>query len=170
MKQLGEMIVSKNLTKQTNELNRLACRGIIYQNDKLLMIYSKFYNDYTFPGGGAENGEDEVLALERECREEAGVIIHNVRPFFKTIEKREIDEESYLLHESHFYLCDIKEFCEKALCDYEVDLGYETRWLTVDEAIFFDEKKKALLKDSDYDGVLERELRILYELKKVIEV
>lgn len=167
MKQLGEMIVSKNLTNQSNETTRLAARGIICRDGKFLMIYSNYYNDYTFPGGGVENGEDEVLALERECREEAGVIIDNVRPFFKTVEKIEIDQDTYLIHESHFYLCDIKEFCERALCDYEVDLGYETRWLTIDEAIEADTYKRSLLDEFDYDGVLERELRILYALKEM---
>ena len=84
--------------------------------------------------------------------------------------KRELDEETYLLHESHFYLCDIKNFTERHLEDYEVALGYETVWVSIDEAIKRDEEKMSLLTPSDYTGVLERELLVLNKLKKMIEV
>ena len=64
MKQLGEIIVSKLLNNQTKEVYRQAARGIISDGDKVLMIYCAFFNDYTFPGGGVENGEDPLKALE----------------------------------------------------------------------------------------------------------
>jgi 8-oxo-dGTP pyrophosphatase MutT (NUDIX family) len=168
MEQLGKLIISKTLSGQTIEKYRLAARGIIIDNGKLLMIHSKFYNDYTFPGGGVENGEEELLALNRECEEEAGVVIKNVRPFYKTVEKREINDKEYLIHESHFYLCEIKEYCEMHLENYEIDLGYEPVWISIDEAIQFDIEKINLLSEDDYKGVLERELLILYKLKEII--
>ena len=170
MEQLGKLIVSNNLHNQTRQKYRLAARGIILKEDKILMIYSKFYNDYTFPGGGVENGEDEILALERECIEEAGVEVKNVRPFCKIFEKRELDEETFLLHESHFYLCEIKKFTERHLEDYEIALGYETVWISIDEAIKRDEDKMHLLTDHDYKGVLERELLVLNKLKKMLNI
>lgn len=163
---LGDMITSKTLNGQTIEKYRLAARGIIYSENKVLMIHSSFYDDCTFPGGGVENGEDIIVALERECSEEAGIIIKNVRPFFKTIEKRELDTESYLIHESHFFLCEIEKYVPQHLETYEVELGYKPIWITVEEAIKKDLAKLALLKDTDYTGVLERELRILYALKE----
>lgn len=170
MEQLGKVIVSNNLHNQTRQRYRLAARGIIIKEDKILMIYSSFYNDYTFPGGGVENGEDEILALRRECVEEAGVEIENVRPFCKIFEKRELDEESYLLHESHFYLCDIKEYTQRHLEDYEVALGYETVWVSIDDAIKSDERKMHSLTEKDYTGVLERELLVLRKLKKITSI
>lgn len=168
MEQLGKLIISKTLSGQKIEKYRLAARGIIIENGKLLMIHSKFYHDYTFPGGGVENGENELLALKRECEEEAGVVITNVRPFYKTIEKREINDEEYLIHESHFYLCEIKEYCETHLENYEIDLGYEPVWISIDDAIELDVEKKNLLSEKDYKGVLERELLILNKLKEMI--
>ena len=156
MKQLGEIIVSKLLTGQTKETYRQAARGIIRDGDNVLMIYCAFFNDYTFPGGGVENGEDPIKALQRECSEEAGVIIKNIRPFYKILEKREKDEETYLLHESLFYLCDIEE--------YEIELGYKAVWISIDAAIKNNLLKLAKLTENDYTGVLERELRILEEL------
>ena len=38
--------------------------------------------------------------------------------------------------------------------------------MDIDEAIKLDNERMLALKDTDYKGVLERELRILYELKK----
>lgn len=167
MQQLGEIIVSKTLNNQTKEVHRIASRGIIREGNNVLMIHCTFYNDYTFPGGGVEKGEDPMFALERECREEAGVVIKNVRPFYKIIEKRELDEENYVYHESLFYLCDIDSFCEQHLELYEIELGYEPVWISIDEAIEKDINKMNLLTDTDYKGVLERELRILYKLKEI---
>ena len=166
MQTLGDMIVSKTLDKQNIEKYRLAARGIIYDGTKVLMIHSSFYDDCTFPGGGVENGEDVMVALHRECSEEAGIIVKNVRPFYKTIEKRELDNESYLIHESHFFLCEIEKFVPQHLESYEVELGYKPIWITVEEAIAKNLKKLALLKETDYAGVLERELRILNALKE----
>ena len=166
MIQLGEMIVSKTLSGQTIEKNRKAARGIIKDGNKLYMIHCAFYNDYTFPGGGVEEGENPILALKRECMEEAGVIIKNIRPFYKIVEKREVDNDSYLIHESFFYLCDVADYCEPKLESYEIEYGYSALWMDIDEAIKLDNERMHALKDTDYKGVLERELRILYELKK----
>ena len=86
MKQLGDIIVSQLLSGQTNETYRQAARGIVRDGNNVLMIYCAFYGDYTFPGGGVENGEDPLNALKRECNEEAGVIIKNIRPFYKIVD------------------------------------------------------------------------------------
>ena len=165
MKQLGENIVSQLLSGQTKETYRQAARGIIRNGDNVLMIYCAYFNDYTFPGGGVENGENPLSALQRECSEEAGVIIKNIRPFYKIVEKREVDEETYLTHESLFYLCDVEGYCEPHLEDYEVELGYKAVWISIDEAIKNNLAKMNLLTENDYTGVLERELRILNMLK-----
>lgn len=166
MKTLGDMIVSTTLKDQSVEKHRIAARGIIYNEGKVLMIYSSFYNDATFPGGGVENGEDVIVALERECSEEAGVIVKNIRPFYKTIEKRELDSESYLIHESHFFLCDVAKLVKQHLESYEVALGYQPVWMKIEEAIVMNTAKMSKLNDTDYKGVLERELRILKKLKE----
>lgn len=167
MQTLGDMIISTTLTDQSKEKYRLAARGIIHNDGKVLMIYSSFYNDCTFPGGGVENGEDILVALERECSEEAGILIKNIKPFYKTFEKRELDSDSYLIHESHYFLCDIDKYVKQHLETYEVALGYKPVWITIDEAIEKDSNKMLKLRDTDYKGVLERELRILKKLKEI---
>ena len=168
MQQLGEMIVSTTLNNQSNEIFRTASRGIIRDGNQVLMIHCGFYDDYTFPGGGVENGEDPVVALSRECMEEAGVIIKNIRPFYKIIEKRDLDDVKYMYHESLFYLCDIDGYCEQHLESYEIELGYKPVWISIDEALKNNKIRMSMLKDTDYKGVLEREIRILSKLKESV--
>ena len=166
MQQLGELIVSNNLNKHSKEKFRVAARGIIRNNDTVLMIHCAFYNDYTFPGGGVEDGEDPVYALTRECMEEAGVVIKNVKPFYKIVEERQMEEEYYMHHESLFYLCEIDSLCEQHLESYEIELGYKPVWIKIDDAIENNIARMNMLNENDYKGVLERELRILYKLKE----
>lgn len=166
MKQLGEMIVSNTITNQKIEKYRKAARGIIRDGNNVLMIHCTYFNDYTFPGGGVEDKEDPIETLKRECSEEAGVIIKNIIPFYKIVEKREIDEEAYLIHESLFYLCEIEGYCEQHLESYEVELGYNPVWISIDDAIDNNILRMNALTDTDYKGVLEREIRILKVLKE----
>ena len=39
--------------------------------------------------------------------------------------------------------------------------------MDIDEAILNNEHKRSLLNEDDYDGVLERELRVLYRVKEL---
>lgn len=166
MQQLGEVIVSNNLDVKTRETYRMAARGIIKVGDNLLMIHCAFYNDYTFPGGGVELGEDPVNTLMRECSEEAGIVIKNVRPFYKIVEKRQMEIDYYMHQESLFYLCEIDSYCEQHLETYEIELGYKPVWIKIDDAIKNNIERMNALTENDYKGVLERELRILYKLKE----
>ena len=57
---------------------RKSVRAIIIQNNKLLVIERKFPDDlyWVLPGGGIEKSDvDEKSAIQRECKEEAGVEI-----------------------------------------------------------------------------------------------
>ncbi len=166
MKQLGDTIVSNNLNFKMKETHRTAARGIIKHGNEVLMIHCAYFNDYTFPGGGVEEGEDPILALHRECMEEAGVVVKDIKPFYKIVENREIDDDTYLMHESLFYLCEVESYCDTNLESYEVELGYKAVWISIDEAIMRDEERMSELKETDYKGVLERELRILRALKE----
>ena len=168
MEQLGSLIISNTLNGQEKEVYRKAARGIIKHGDDVYMIHCAYFDDYTFPGGGVEEGEDPILALIRECKEEAGVVIKNIRPFYKIVEKREVSEDTYMIHESFFYLCDVDSYCPTNLESYEIELGYSAKWISIDEAIMHDERRRSLLKDIDYKGVLEREIRILNALKNIV--
>lgn len=60
MRKLSEIIVEDGI-KDKNSYNwvRKASRGIVLKDDKVLMIYSPVFDDYTFPGGGVK--KDRVI-------------------------------------------------------------------------------------------------------------
>ena len=62
-------------------------------------------------------------------------------------------------------MCDIDQYCEPHLEEYEIELGYKAVWISIDEAIENNILKMNKLTENDYTGVLKRELRILEELK-----
>lgn len=49
-------------------------RAIIRRDDMLLLVQHKGYNTWCLPGGGIDEGEGLVAALERELMEELGVV------------------------------------------------------------------------------------------------
>lgn len=170
MKHLGEEIIQEGFDS-TVVKNRDAARGIIFNNkNELLFIYSSYYNDVSFPGGGVEDGETLVSTLFRECLEEVGAVIDTHKDFYKIVEKRVngISREDCNIFTSYYYICTYKELVEPSLLDYEKELGYKTVWMSIEDAIKLNtETLSKLIKNNKYTGVVERELRIIKELQKM---
>lgn len=61
----------KNYAPDLEEIYRVAVRGIIFIDGKLLMIEDSF-GEVKLPGGGIDDGEDDYKALAREVKEETG--------------------------------------------------------------------------------------------------
>ena len=57
---------------------RHAARGIVLKGEDILLLYTQRYHDYSLPGGGIDDGEDEVEGLIRELREETAFEAHEV--------------------------------------------------------------------------------------------
>jgi ADP-ribose pyrophosphatase YjhB (NUDIX family) len=118
---------------------RKAARGIIMRGSDILLLYTKRYNDYSFPGGGVDEHEDLIEGLKRELAEETGAknitviqeygIIDEYRPHYKP--------EYDLIHMiSYFYVCSIDEELDKAnLEDYEIANGMSSVWINIHDAI-----------------------------------
>ena len=66
---------TKDHNRNSARLIRPSVRAIIIQSGRIAMIHSLKYNYYKFPGGGIENSENHLLALLREVREEAGLMV-----------------------------------------------------------------------------------------------
>ncbi len=77
---IHELVTLKN----RNELPwRNAVQGYIKDDDN--NVIAIYIDDYIkFPGGGIDNDENPVAALKRECMEEAGIEINNIK-FFNDI-------------------------------------------------------------------------------------
>lgn len=124
--------------------SRPSVRAVIVRDGKLLMIYSKKYQYYKFPGGGleasdyndksAQAGVDPVHAgaLIREVSEETGyhVIPESIRPY-GYVPRRQKDTYSDGIFEqnNYYYFCDVTdEHGEQKLDGYEVEHEFTPVW------------------------------------------
>lgn len=131
----------KNYQSEKTVFCRTAVRGIINHGNKYLMIHSK-YGEYKFPGGGQNDGETLIDTLRREVKEETGytVKIDSVCEYLKLTEKRKAIDADVMLMTSYYYFCDVEDKVgERNLDDYEKEEDYQTVWLTLAEAMTYNE-------------------------------
>ena len=125
-----------------NVYHRVACRGIICQDGKYLMIRSR-YGDYKFPGGGWEKGETYLETLFREVQEETGyhVIADSIRDAYFVTEKRKGDPEALLIMKNFYFRCDVeRQPGDRDMDEYEEEYGYEVVWTDLQTAMRENEK------------------------------
>ena len=147
---------------------RHAARGIVLKGDNILLLYTERYHDYSLPGGGIDDGEDEVAGLIRELKEETGARgIRNVRPFARYDEYRPwYKSDADIIHMiSHCYVCEIDdELGETAFEAHEVNNGMKPVWMNIHEAITYNEYT---IKNSAKKGLsIERETFLLKVIVK----
>lgn len=120
-------------------LTRIAARGIILNNNNILLMYTRRYDDYSLPGGGVDEGEDLIEGLVRELEEETGArhvrnilplgIYEEFRPWYKP-------EHDMLQMLSYCYFCTIDaERDEPRFEDYEIANGMQVMWMDIHKAI-----------------------------------
>lgn len=147
---------------------RIATRAIIIKGDKILMLYTERYHDYTLPGGGLDDGEDLQQGLIRELQEETGAQnIRDIREFGLYEEFRPWYKNDFvIMHmKSYCYVCDIDaQLGATKLEDYEIKNGMKAVWLTVYDAIAHNE---LTIKNSAKKGMsIERETFLLKLIAK----
>jgi 8-oxo-dGTP pyrophosphatase MutT (NUDIX family) len=139
MRLIREMIHPELESLAGRTLRRQAARGIVLRKEEILLLYTERYNDFSFPGGGVDEGEDLLTGLERELAEETGARDIRIHGHFGYIEefrphwKPEFD----LMHmTSHFYHCDVAPaLAEVKMESYEVANGMRPVWVPVKEAL-----------------------------------
>ncbi|MDA3932359.1 MAG: NUDIX domain-containing protein [Tenericutes bacterium] len=152
------------------KLYRQASRAIIIRDSLILMVYSKVNKDYKFPGGGIEKGETKIDAVVREVLEEVGRTITNIKSqfaFITTINKETIrNEYDYFQMDSHYFFCEINNKLSKQnLSQYEADLCFIPKWVTIEKAIQTNEN---VLKGHNIPRWTLRETRVLKMLRNMI--
>lgn len=148
------------------EIYRIAVRGIIFKEGKLLLIQSSF-EELKFPGGGQEKGESDIDTLVREVLEETGyhVLEDSVKEFGEVIEKRLSVYEPMIWHQiNRYYFCDIDTYQEE--CCYtesEKKYGFHQVWVTLEDAIKINE---LMLEREGVQAWNQREYTVLKLLKE----
>ena len=137
--EFGPMIIEDGLIQQGALKHRKTVRAII-KNDKneLLMVYSKWFDDYTFPGGGVKQDENEIDGLKRELKEELGALSVEVKQVVGQIQELRYGitgTDDVFLQTSKYYLCEILQFGKQELIGREILHGIEPRWVKAENAL-----------------------------------
>ena len=159
------LLIGKNENKSLEVKNRKASRAIMIKDGLLVMIRSKKYGEYKFPGGGKKENEFLKETLKREVLEETGfdVIASSIVEFGKV---EEVHPDSYekdkiFKNLSYYYLCDfIDNGKNKNMDDYEIEYGYEVVFVDIDTAI--SENEKVIFKGPTW---VKREIHVLKYIK-----
>jgi 8-oxo-dGTP pyrophosphatase MutT (NUDIX family) len=130
------LINPENVTDQEAEGYKVreASRAIVFDDNKLVaLLHATKYDYYKLPGGGIEKGESPEVAVKRECLEEIGCEIEILEDLGTVLEYR----KKYMLRQRSY--CYIAKLVGKKgtpnLMDDEVEEGFQTVWLTLDEAL-----------------------------------
>ena len=128
---------AKDYQNTVDVYEKYTVRGIIVRDGKVAMQCSRD-GECKIPGGGVEFGESRAQALEREIREETGLLIHqeSIRELGEIVELRKdiFDEKTKYICHSLFYFCEIKdETVEVRLTESEQKKGYVLKWATPEE-------------------------------------
>jgi 8-oxo-dGTP pyrophosphatase MutT (NUDIX family) len=148
-------------TTSLSTISRTASRAIIFEGKELVMIQSKKYGEYKFPGGGVRHTEDIVAAMRREVREETGFVeVEVIEEFGKVIELRKALDPGVdvFMMESYYYVVQVGSLQIKQQLDlYEQEYGYEVKCVAVEEAI----AKNKTLFGNEHIPWVERETAVL---------
>ena len=126
-----------------NSFTRKATRAIVIKGEDILLLFTERYHDYSLPGGGIDEGEDNISGLIRELREETGGHnVSNIREFgcyeeYRNWYKADFDVIHML---SYCYTCDIDEtLLAPELEPHELRNGMKPLWHNIHQAIAHNE-------------------------------
>lgn len=120
-------------------IQRLSARAIAMQGEDILLLYTDRYHDYSLPGGGLEDGEEQIAGMIRELEEETGAQnIRNIEPFgcYEEFRPWYKDEANVIHMLSYCYTCVVdRALGETRFESHEVNNGMKPVWINIHEAI-----------------------------------
>lgn len=108
---------------------RIACRGIVVQDEMILLSYEVNTDQWFIPGGGLENCETLEACCIRELREETG---YTVKPTQHVLTIHEYYEDWHFI--SHYFICEVVGKGDRSLTEREREVGLEPRWVELSTA------------------------------------
>lgn len=121
-------IIGKNYVGRAAH-TRIACRGVIFEDGKILLSHERNTGWYLIPGGGLEDGESIVDCCVRELREETG---WQVTPLECFLTLREFYGDWCYI--SHYFRCEALSQSFPQLTPLEADRGLTPEWMAFEEA------------------------------------
>jgi 8-oxo-dGTP pyrophosphatase MutT (NUDIX family) len=113
---------------------RKAARAVIFDDkDNIALLHVTKNSHYKIPGGGIEAGEDSIIALKRECLEEAGCEITDIIELGVIVEYRRMET---LKQTSYGYIAHVAgEKKQPNFTDDEKADGFKLVWLPFTQAL-----------------------------------
>ena len=94
-------IFGKNQLPEVNK-SRIACRGFIVKDGKILICHEILDKQFFSPGGGIEKDETLEECCIREVGEETGIIVKVLKPIITVNEYYE--DWKYV---THYFICEL---------------------------------------------------------------
>ena len=146
-------------------VSRTAVRAAILRGRDLLLVRVAM-GGYKFPGGGVAEGESQAEALRREILEECGAALVRIGDEVgAVVEYKLAFDEGFDTFKmtSCYFLCDVADgFGPQNLEEYEANLGFEPRWVSIDEAL---RANRSLLETESALDWLKREIFVMEYLQ-----
>lgn len=120
-------IIGKNYRGAAH--TRIACRGVIYKDGKILLSHELVTGWYLIPGGGLEGEESAQDCCIREMQEETGWQV-NPKECFLTL-KESYGDWCYI---SHYFLCEPISQGSPQLTSLEAERGLTLEWVDFSQA------------------------------------
>ena len=143
---------------------RPSARAIIERDGKVLVMHSRKYDYYKFPGGGIEEGETPEQALVREVREESGYLVKpETIEEYGSVLRRNVDDknpEGIFEQQNYYYFCDIgEERVPIVQEDYEIEEAFEPVWVEFLTSLTRC-NREAIRRGGGDAALIEREMRV----------
>ena len=107
----------------------IGCRGVIFQEGKILLAHEHNSNWYLIPGGGLEEGETPEEGCIREMLEETGCQVKLLECFLKLTEY--YGDRCYI---SYYFRCEALSQGTPQLTPLEAERGLIPEWVDFSEA------------------------------------
>ena len=151
--------------RDLDEIKKIIVQKIPHNtNNEFLLGYS--HNDYQFPGGHVEKGENLVQTIKREIKEETGIVLNhlNINPFAKMISYYKDWPEKGKNRKIEIYYYELKtdekpNLNNTSYTESEKDGNFELRYIPVNDVE--EELKENVQKYGDKKGITKEMLEIL---------
>ena len=141
---------------------RIACRGVVLREGKLLLSHELKTGWYLIPGGGLEGEETPEACCVRELQEETGYLVR-LQEQFLTL-KEYYGDWCYI---SHYFLCQVEGRSPTALTAQEAERGLTPDWVDFDQAMAIFADHVNLQNWEEKRGSYQREHRALQTFQEV---